>query len=126
MELDAFTNRVGTGQGRLGAPSGAFEFVLGDAEAGRFATLLPGDRTGLTQDVDLAGIDLIRLQGALRVPASLPDGLAWEASIVVAGRTLARVRCPSGRTRQLTDVTANVSKLNGVHTVEVRLELVVV
>ena len=89
MELDAFTNRVGTGQGRLGAPSGAFEFVLGDAEAGRFAALVPGDHTGLTQDVDLAGIDLIRLQGALQVPASLPAGLAWEVSIVVAGATLA-------------------------------------
>jgi len=126
MELDAFTNRVGTGQGRLGAPSGAFEFVLGDAEAGRFAALVPGDHTGLTQDVDLAGIDLIRLEAALRVPASLPEGLAWEVSILVAGGTLSRVRCPSGRTRQLTDVAANVSKLNGVHTVEVRLELVVV
>jgi hypothetical protein len=125
VELDAFTNRLGTGQGRLGAPSGAFEFVLGDAEAGRFASLVPGDRTGLTQDVDLAGIDFIRLQGVLRVQKSLPEGLAWEASIVVDGGTHARVRCPSGRRRQLTDVAANVSKLNGVHTVEVRLELVV-
>jgi hypothetical protein len=126
VELDAFTNRVGTGQGRLASSSGTFEFVLGDAEVGRFATLVAGDRTGLTQDVDLAGIDLIRLQGALRVPPSLPQSLAWEASIVVDGWTHVRVRCPSGRTRQLTDVAANVSKLNGVHTVEIRLELVVV
>jgi hypothetical protein len=125
MELDAFTNRLGTGQGRLAAQSGAFEFVLGDVEAGRLATLAPGDSVGIAQDVGLSGVDLVRVHGALRVPAALPDGLAWEASIVIDGGTRARVRCVSGRARPITDLAANVSKLAGVHTVEVRLELVV-
>jgi hypothetical protein len=124
MELDAFSNRLSAGQGRLSTDAGAFEFVLGDIEPGRFAALVPGDRVGIRQNVDLSGADLVRLQGVLRVPASLPASFAWEVSIVVDGVALARTRAVAGRTRILTDVIANVSGLNGVHAVEVRLELV--
>ena len=124
MELDAFTSRVGLGQGRLPAPSGTFEFVLGDAELGRWATLVLGDRVGLTQQANLTDVDLVRVQATLRVPASLPAAVAWEASIVVDGVKAARAMCPRGRARRLTDLVANVSRLSGVHALEARLELV--
>ena len=58
------------------------------------------------------------------VPAGTPAGLAWEASLVVDGTALARMRAKPGRERLVTDLAANVSKLSGVHTVGVRLELV--
>jgi hypothetical protein len=124
VELDAFTNRLGLGQGRLPASSGTFEFVLGDTEPGRWATLVLGDRVGLTQEANLTDIDLVRVQATLRVPASLPAAVAWEASIVVDGVKFARATCSKGRARRLTDLVANVSRLTGVHALEVRLELV--
>ena len=124
MELDAFTSRLGLGQGRLPAPSGTFEFVLGDAELGRWATLVLGDRVELTQHANLTEVDLVRVQATLRVPASLPATLAWEVSIVVDGVKVARATCPTGRIRRLSDLVANVSRLSGLHTLEVRLELV--
>lgn len=126
MELDAFTNRLGLGQGRLATAAGGFEFILGDLEPGRWANLLPGDRVGVSQDVDLSATDLIRLQGVLRVPPSLPSGFAWEVSLLVDGATMGRTRGRAGRERVLTDVTANVSAFSGTHQVEVRLELVTV
>ncbi len=125
MELDAFTNRLGLGQGRLPAPSGTFEFVLGDVEPGRWAALVVGDRVGLTQQANLTEVHLVRVRATLRVPASLPATLAWEASILVDGVKVASATCPRGRARQITDLVANVSRLDGLHTLEVRLELAV-
>jgi hypothetical protein len=130
MELDAFTSRLGPGQGRLQpqgavAPSGEYVFVLGDDEPGRFFELDAGDRAEVVQDTDLTSVDLVRAWLRLRVPASLPAGLGWEAAIIVGGVKAARATCPAGRERVLTDLAANVSKLTGVHQVGVRLELVV-
>ena len=130
MELDAFTSRLGLGQGRIQpqgiiAPSGDYLIVLGDDEPGRFFELDAGDRAEMVQDTDLTSVDLVRAWLRLRVPASLPPGLAWEASITVDGTKAARVTCMPGRERLLTDLAANVSKLTGVHQVGVRLELVV-
>ena len=47
-----------------------------------------------------------------------------EASIVVDGTKRATATAKPGRSRTLTDLAANVSKLSGVHQVGVRLELV--
>ena len=129
MELDAFRSRLGVGQGRiqpLGAapPSGDYVFVLGDDEAGRVFELVAGDHAEVVQDTDLTGVDLVRANLRLRVPASLPAGLAWEVSMIVDGAKRARATCLPGRERVLTDLAANVSKLAGVHPVGVRLELV--
>ena len=129
MELDAFRSRLGLGQGRArpaSAPpaSGEYAFVLGDDEPGRYFDLAPGDHAEVVQDLDLTGVDLIRAHLTLRVPASLPVGLAWEASILVDGAKLAQATTRAGRTRAIPDLAANVSKLSGVHPVGVRLELV--
>lgn len=127
MALSAFTNRLGRGQGRLAtskATSGDYAFVLGDDEPGRLFELAPGDHAEVTQNTDLTGVMLVRAFLRLRVPASTPPGLAWEASIIVDGNELASMRAKPGRERLVTDLAANVSKLSGLHTIGVRLELV--
>lgn len=129
MELDAFTSRLGLGQGRirpasLPAGSGEYAFVLGEDEPGRLFELAVGDHAEVLQDTDLTDVDLVRAHLGLRVPASVPAGFAWEASIVVDGTKRATATAKPGRSRTLTDLAANVSKLSGVHQVGVRLELV--
>lgn len=127
MALTAFTSRLGRGQGRLLTPkatSGEYAFVLGDDEAGRFFELAPGDHAEVTQQTDLTSVMLLRALLRLLVPASTPPGLAWEASILVDGAKLAAMRAKPGRERLVTDLAANVSKLSGLHTIGVRLELV--
>ncbi len=129
MELDAFRSRLGLGQGRVQPPSapppsGDHVFVLGDDETGRIFELVAGDHAEVVQDTDLTGVDLVRANLRLRVPASLPADLAWEVSMVVDGAKHARATCLPGREREITDLVANVSKLAGVHQVGVRLELV--
>ncbi len=127
MALSAFTSRLGRGQGRIltsKAASGDYAFVLGEDEAGRLFELAPGDHAEVTQSTDLTGVKLVRALLRLRVPASTPAGLAWEASILVDGAKLARMRAKPGRERLVTDLAANVSKLAGAHTIGLRLELV--
>jgi len=129
MELDAFTSRLGLGQGRIApanAPPGSGDhvFVLGEDEPGRFFDLAAGDHAEVVQDTDLTDVSLVRAHLRLRVPANLPSTHGWEASIVVDGVKAARATCRAGRERLLTDLAANVSKLTGLHEVGVRLELV--
>lgn len=127
MALTAFTSRLGVGQGRVPAvqtSEGDHVFVLGERERGRFSGLAPGDRAEVTQSVDLTEVRFVRAALSLDVPESVPDGLAWEASIVVDGAKRAAARARRGRTRTLSDLAANVSKVTGVHLVGVRLELV--
>lgn len=123
-ELDAFRTNLGATQGRIEVAPGECRFVLGDIEPGRRFDLVPGDYAEVVQTTGLTGVTLIRTRLTLRVPAGLAAGRAWEASIVVDGAKLARTTCESGRTRTITDLTANVSKLGGAHEVSVRLELV--
>jgi hypothetical protein len=124
MELDAFTNRLGEGQGRVVLPSGEVRFVLGEMEAGRSFELVVSDHVEVTQSLDLTGLTLVRVVGEFRAPAAMPPGLVWEASVVVDGQKRARLRCETGRRRAVRDLAANVSKLSGLHQVGVRLELV--
>jgi hypothetical protein len=126
MELTAFTSRLGAGQGRLELEPGAGDhvFVLGEAEPGRPFELAVGDHAEATQSVDLTGIALVRAALRLRVPASTPAGIRWEAALVVDGAVMARATARQGRERLLSDLAANVSKLSGVHEVGVRLQLV--
>ena len=129
MDLTAFESRLGLGQGRIRpagiAPvTGEHVFVLGEDEPGRFFDLAAGDHAEVLQEVDLSGVDLVRTHLHMRVPASLPTNLAWEASILVDGRKLASATCLPGRQRTIDDLAANVSKLSGLHVVGVRLELV--
>jgi len=127
MALSAFGSRLGIGQGRIETPKengSEYSFVLGDIEPGHLFDLAPGDYAEVTQHTDLTDASLLRALLKLRVPASTPAGLVWEASVVVDGIKLASVRTRSGRERTVSDLAANVSKLSGLHTVGVRLELV--
>ncbi len=127
MALTAFTSRLGRSQGRLATPKatgGEYAFVLGDDETGRLFELTPGDHAEVTQETDLTDVMFVRVLLRLRVPASTPSGLAWEASILVDGTKLARMRAKPGHERLVTDLAANTSKLSGLHILGVRLELV--
>jgi len=131
MELDAFTSRLGLGQGRIRpmnapVPSGDNVFVMGEDEPGRFFDLESGDHAEVSQQTDLTDVDVVRAALRLRVPKMQPASLAWEVTILVDGTKLAAATCKPGSTRVLTDLAANVSKLVGLHTVAVRLELVAV
>lgn len=131
MELDAFTSRLGLGQGRIRplnapVPSGDNVFVLGEDEPGRFFDLEPGDHAEVAQQTDLTDVDLVRAALRLRVPKTLPTSLGWEVAILLDGTKVATATCNPGCTRVMSDLAANVSKLSGLHTVAVRLELLVV
>jgi hypothetical protein len=126
MALTAFTSRLGRGQGRLAtskATGGDYAFVLGEDEPGRLFELGPGDHAEVTQSTDLTGVKLVRALLRLRVPASTPG--ARVGGLHRRRRHEARAHArEAGRERLVTDLAANVSKLSGVHTVGVRLELV--
>ncbi len=124
MELDAFRSRLGDGQGRVEFASGEVCFVLGDTEPGRQFDLRKGDYAEVVQFTDLTGMTLVRARCTLNVPLGLSADRAWEASILVDGIKLASVNCGSGRTREITDLAANVSKLSGAHEIGIRLTLV--
>ena len=129
MELTAFTSRLGKSQGRIrpsrvSATLGEHLIVLGDEVDGYRYRLTSGDHVELKQDVDLTGVDFVRIQARLTVPPELPSDLAWNVSILVGGIALAVASCRSGRSRELRDLAANVSKHAGVHQVALRLELV--
>lgn len=124
MELDAFTSRLGLGQGRVVGASGEVTLVLGDLEPGRRAELFEGDRVEIVQPLDVTGVALVRAELHVRAPTEVPPDLAWEVSVLVDGAPAARVLLAPGRTRALRDLAANVSKLSGVHEAGVRLALV--
>jgi hypothetical protein len=129
VDLDAFSTRIGVGAGRTApanAPPGfnTVLFLLGDGTPGWRFDLAQGDHAEVVQTTDLTGVTFVRAQLALRSPADLPAGLAWEASIVVDGVKRSHAACAPGKTRILGDLAANVSKMTGVHMVGVRLELV--
>ena len=123
MEFDAFSARLGTSQGRIEKEEGNFVFVLGDLQPGYFADFEPGDRAEVTQDVNLTGADLVRAKLAINIPADMPAGLYWEASILIDGVKQASAVGRAGRTRAIADLAANISKRSGVHAVAVRLQL---
>lgn len=123
MELDAFTDRLGSSQGRVVSVAGELSFALGDLEPGRRAELAVGDYVEVAQTLDVTGVALVRALATMRVPESLAPGLAWEVSVLVDGVPAARTRCDAGRTRAIGDLAANVSKLTGTHEISVRLAL---
>ena len=128
MELNAFTSRLGIGQGRIkpnnAAPvSGDYVYLLGDDQPGRFFQLESGDYSEVVQDVDLTDKKIIRVNLQLRVPEGLISGYAWEAALTVDGLPVAKATCKSGRQRTIADLAANVSKITGVHQFGVRLIL---
>ncbi len=128
MELTGFSSRLGQEQGRVQPEnsepeSGQYVFVLGDDQPGRFCNLIAGDHAQIVQETDLTDFDFVRAHLQLRVVESLPADFIWEIAIIVDGEKRASATCKPGRTRRLTDLTANVSKLTGICSVGVRLEL---
>lgn len=128
-DLTPFNARLELDQGRMiptasTATAGRFAFVLGCDTEGMAAEIVPGDYTGIEQDIDLTDVDLVRADLVLRTPADVPAGQAWRAAILIDSVIYASARGWPGRTRNLADLAANVSKLAGVHEVAFRLDLV--
>jgi len=127
--IDAFTTQLGRTQGRTTDLKQTHTMLLGHGQPGWFADLAParlpavGDHVQVSQRTDLTGIDLIRVGGTLEV-RSLPQGVTWQATILIDGDRMASLQGRAGAARPLEDLAANVSALAGLHTISVRLELV--
>jgi hypothetical protein len=126
MELDAFTQALGIRQGRVrrAGEDAAHVLVLGDVEARRAHNLTAGDYIEWSQQVDLGPADIVRLRGSMTVPNDVPPGLAWELSIVIAGRKASSLVAVPGRAQRLDDMAAFAGNDAGRRVVAIRLELV--
>lgn len=131
MEFTPFDAALGIRQGRI-APigfvptSGEFALVLGSDTPGHIHDVNLADGIQVTQSVDVTSDNFIRAVLRFRNATTIPPGVNWEASIVVAGVKRASMVLEPGRTRDRIDMVANVSKLSGVKNVAVRLDLVAV
>ena len=124
MDLTAFNSRLGISQGRIPLDETDFVFVLGDDVPGYFHNLEGGDHAQVVQDIDLTDINIVQTELTVKVPDSTPLTIGFELSIVVDNAKMATIVCLTGQERRITDLAANVSKLTGVHSVGVRLEVV--
>jgi hypothetical protein len=118
--MDAFTSRLGTSQGRVQRADSEVVCVLGDLEPGRFHHLRAGDFVELAQIIDVAGVALVRVRGALRAPA---EG-RWRVSLRVGGVEVAALDGRPGNTRTVSDLAASVATLSGPTEIAIRLTLV--
>jgi hypothetical protein len=110
--MDAFTRALGTEQGRVEGVG----FVLGHLTPGFDANLVPGNYAEVTQQVDLTGIDVVRVRGRFE-----HRGGRWALTIRVDGQE--RTMVEASRTRRALDLGADVRGLTGLHEVTVRLVL---
>jgi sporulation-control protein spo0M len=125
MELTAFNSRLGFSQGRIPLEeTDQFVFVLGDDVPGYVYNLEPGDHAQVVQEIDLTDVSIVQTELSVKVQDSTPDRIGFELSIVVDNIKMATTVCLTGQERRITDLSANVSKSTGVHTVGVRLEIV--
>src|SRR5690348_5785497 len=116
MELDAFTESLGSRQGRVRQDvAGTYVLVLGDLQAHRVHNLTVGDFVEWAQDVDLTGEALVRVKGSLQVPSDVPLDMAWEVSITVNAIKRARLVASRGRTVRTDDLAAFVGDDIGMH-----------
>lgn len=129
MAFTPFDAAIGTRQGRLEPvgfepTSGDFAFALGSDVPGHLHDFDIGDFSEVRQSVDLTSENFVRARIRLRNADVVPAGVNWEASITIGGTKKASMLLPLGRERDRADMAANVSKLTGLHTVGLRLELV--
>lgn len=131
MALTAWDRELGTTQGRIAPegfapPEGTFAFVLGRDLPGLAQSLNVGDFVEVRQSADFGDAKIVRLRARMRPPASVPAGVAWEASLRIDGAEHARSLLVPGRVRDRIDLAANVSKLTGDHELTFRLAVVAV
>lgn len=131
MALTAWNRELGTTQGRIAPatftpPEGEFAFVLGCDFPGLAQKLNVGDFVEVKQTADFGDAKLVRFRARMRPPESVPEGVAWKASLRIDGAERASTLLLPGRTRNRVDLAANVSKLSGDHELAFRLALVAV
>jgi hypothetical protein len=131
VALTAWDRELGTTQGRIAPagftpPEGAYAWVLGHDLPGLTQKLEVGDYVEVKQSADFGDAKLVRVRARLRPPSSVHSGLAWKSSLRIDGVERASALLVPGRTRDMLDLAANVSKLTGNHELAFRLELVLV
>ena len=113
----------GVGSGRRVREDGTCEFVLGVDEDGEAQEMTVGDYVEITQDVDLTGVDVIRVDATPYVQAIAHPAYGWVGSIRVDGILLVtRTVAPAGDSgSEWTDFQAPVRRFGGgVKTVSIR------
>lgn len=107
------------------APEGEFVLCLGHDSPGRKERMAVGDFVQLGQTGDFDTTTIFRIQSRIRAPVSMPGDTYWEVSIVIDGTKHTARKLEAGRTRDLMDMSANVSNLApGNHALAFRIELV--
>ena len=123
MDPTAFNYKLGRGQGRLAKGEREYVFVLGEANPLNRYHLKAGDKAEVIQETDLTDVKVLRTHLIMMSPDALPPDLVWRVSLIVDGVEHSTITCPPGRTRETTDLAANVSKINGIHQVGIKLQL---
>jgi len=124
LNLTPFNHNLGVTQGRIETDNDQTVFVLGSIKPGDYHELTTDDGCVITQDADLTNVDLIRTSLEIRIPESTPDGYAWGVVLFADGQPMAIVVCRAGISRSLEELTVNVSKITGTHTVGIGFRLV--
>ena len=129
MAFTPFNAVLGIRQGRMDPngfvpTTGDYAYVLGSDLSGEMYDFNIGDYSEVNQDIDLTEVNFIRAQVKLRNALEIPQGVNWEASITVGGEKKTTMKIKPGRSRDRSDMAANVSKLTGVYIVGLRLELI--
>ena len=128
MALTYFFLRPGELHGRISptgwiAPSGEKVLGLGSDRPGLFERLNTGDMVEWTNNVQLAGAQYVRARVAIRPPADMPAGTAWQLSMRIDGQYSVWTTRIS-RERDLFDIALNTGGFAGAfHTIGVRLQL---
>lgn len=131
MSFSAWDRGRGDRQLRVVEPIG-FEqtgdaaFVLGSDTPGVFERIAINDFVHVLRPVDLSGQSFVRARFRLRGAESFipgPPDHYFFLSITVDYEDVVTARVPQGRTREVADLAAPVSKLFGTHIVGFKLEL---
>jgi len=101
-------------------PDGDWCFLVGAENPDAEEDVVPGDRFGVEQTVDLTDIKTITFAMKLRNTTS--TGIDFRAAFLVSGVELWSEQIPHGETREYVKRTINVSHLEGDRPIVLRLE----
>ncbi len=100
----------------------AHAMVLGSDVPGHFGKFNDGDHFDVSQQVDFNTGLIVRCLARIRGPTTVPSGASWHAKLLLNGTEFATREIEVGRTRDLSDMGANLTHLtSGVHTLTFRL-----
>jgi len=105
-------------------PDADYVMCLGSDVPGHFGKFNHEDRIDVSQEVDFETGLIVRCSARIRGPSAMPSGASWWARLLLDGVEFARRKIEAGRTRDLSDMGANLTHLNpGTHVLTFRLQL---